>query len=90
MEKEGDMVMAEIGVFDGVKLLAEFDNSTDADDYRRNALQLNLPEYVRRAPYDDLQIWDIPEDYDQWMRLLNGLRRSRAQDRVQEEVQDDA
>lgn len=82
--------MAEIGVFDGVELLAGFDNHTDADNYRSDALQLNLPEYVRRSPYDDLQIWDIPEDYDQWNRLLRALRRSRREDRMQEGVQGDA
>lgn len=80
----------EFGVFDGVELLAGFDNSVEADEYRRDALQLNLPEYVRRAPYDDLQVCEIPEGYELWARLLEGLRRSRRQDRMQEEAQADA
>lgn len=87
---EGDSVKGEFGVFDGVQLLAEFDNSVDADEYRNDALQLNLPEYVRRSPYDDLQVCEVPEDYRLWDRLVKGLRRSRLQDRMQEEARHDA
>lgn len=67
------------GVFEGVTLLAEFGSDDDAEEFRRDLLQENLPEYVRRAPYDpgQLQIREVPEDYASFRRLLDALRSSQ-------------
>lgn len=76
----------EFGVFDGVELLGTFDNDVDADEWRSDALQLNLHECVRQSPYDDLQVYGLPDDwdparYDLMFRLLRGLQVSRRTDR---------
>lgn len=75
-----------IGVFDGVELLADCADMDAAEEYRRSALELDHPEGFRRSPYDDLQVAEIPEEYDLWWRVLDGLRRSRARDRVMEQL----
>lgn len=72
------MVMGAFGVFDQTELLAEFGDDESADEYRRTALGMDRPLY------DDLQIAEVPEDYELWLRLLKGLRKSRAQDRAVE------
>ena len=68
------------GVFDGIELIAMFSDDNDADDYRRQLLELDRPEIFRRPEYDDLQIREVPENYDLWRRLIDGLRRSRDYD----------
>lgn len=77
------------GVFDGVELLAEFADDVAADEHRRDLLQESFPEHLRRSPYDshDLEIYVVPSDYELWWRLLSGLRRSRAKDRVLDQLE---
>jgi hypothetical protein len=77
---EGDSVNGSIGVFDGTDLLAEFGDDDSAEEYRSDVLELNIPEGFRRSEYDDLQVYEVPEDYPQWHQLLRGLRASRNQD----------
>lgn len=79
----------QFGVFAGVLLLAEFDNDDDADEYRRDLLEENIPEYFRRSQYDacDLNVREIPEDpeeYAQLIRLLYELRASLKKDKERE------
>lgn len=74
-----------LGVFDYTELLAEFDNHTDADRYLRDVQENSsyVPIYQ-----DELRVSEIPEDYDRWQKLLNGLRRSRDHDvRVQKAIE---
>ncbi len=78
---ESDMVTGVFGVFDDLELLAEFGNDDDAESYRSDVLELNVAEGFRRSAYDDLQVAEVPEDYDPLYRTLKGLRRSRNQDR---------
>lgn len=52
------------GVFDGVELLAEFGDDEAAEDYRRDLLQLDLPEHLRAPLYDDLEVREVPDDPD--------------------------
>jgi hypothetical protein len=75
-------VTGDFGVFDGLELVAEFDNDVDAEEYRAELLQLNLPEYVRRPLYDELWVGEVPTGYRDLLRLYLGLRRSRVQDLV--------
>lgn len=70
------MVMGVFGVFDQTELLAEFGDDESADEYRREVLE------IPSSLYDDLLIAEVPEDYDLWIRLLRGLKKSRAQDRA--------
>lgn len=74
------MVDGRFGVFDGVDCLAEFSNDVDAEGFRADALELNIPEGFRRSAYDDLQVYEIMPGYDLWYRLYQGLKRSRNQD----------
>lgn len=69
-------MMGNFGVFDGVELLAEFGDDESADEYRRALLEIPAPLY------DDLQVAEVPEDYERWIRLLEGLKKSRAHDRA--------
>lgn len=69
--------MENLGVFDYTELLGQFDNHTAADAYLRD-LQENssyVPVYQ-----DELRITEVPENYDSWRRLLDGLRRSMDKD----------
>lgn len=77
-----------IGVFDGLELLGEFVDDVAADEYRRDLLQESLPEHFRRSEYDshDLEVHEVPEDYELWWRLLSRLRRSRSADCVVEQL----
>lgn len=73
------------GVFDGVALISgTFDNDVDADEYRRDILQEGVPELFRTSLYDahELTVRPVPDDYELWWRLLDGLRRSRDADRA--------
>jgi len=70
------------GVFDRTELLAEFWDDEEADLHRRELLELNMPEHMRSSPYDDLDVFQIPEDYPRWEHLMNRLRASRNQDRT--------
>lgn len=76
------MVAGEFGVFDGTDCIAEFSNDVDAEEFRTDALQLNLPEPFRRPEYDDLQVHEVPEGYAQMRRVLDGLKKSKATDRA--------
>jgi hypothetical protein len=75
-------------VFDGLELIAEFGTDEDADEYRRDALQLGLPEGFRRSEYDDLFVAEIHEGIVLGLRLIAGLKRSRQQDRSVERCLD--
>jgi hypothetical protein len=68
------------GVFDGVDRVAQFSDDEAAEEFRREALELDVPEFFRRPAYDDLQVYEVPQGYDVLHRLLLGLRRSRNQD----------
>lgn len=80
------MVDGVFGVFDGTEMIAEFGDDESADEYRREALELNTPEAFRRSAYDDLDIRELPDGFDsreyaQLHQLLAGLKASRARDR---------
>lgn len=68
----------DFGVFDGVELLAEFSDDVSADEYRRDALQLD--QAFPCSEYDDLQVYEVPENYATWYRLYTGLCRLRNQE----------
>jgi hypothetical protein len=74
----------DFGVFDGADLLARFDDWDTADEWRADALQLTLPEYFRRPEYDDLDVVELPRDFDSWYepmhRMLVRLRVLRNTD----------
>lgn len=74
------MVSGAFGVFDGTEILAEFGDDEAAEEYRSDALELNVPEGFRCSAYDDLQVCEKPDDYDQLHGALTALRRSRNQD----------
>lgn len=65
----------EFGIFDRLKLVAEFGNDVDADEELRAMAGHYIPE---RA--DELVVRVIPEDYTLWCRLLDGLKESRLRD----------
>lgn len=79
------MVDGLFGVFDGVRMLSEFGDDESAEEFRREALELDVPEGFRRSAYDDLQVRELPEGFDgreyaQLCRVLDGLRASRIAD----------
>lgn len=83
-------MQGDFGVFDGVELIAEFVDDESADAHRRLILGLDSPEWCRTSEYNetDLFVARIPDgidgpvrEYELWMRLLTGLRVSRARDR---------
>lgn len=79
------MVTGEFGVFDGVDMLAEFADDESAEEYRRDALELNIPEGFRLSAYDDLQVAEVRggfAEYGSLHRTLRGLRASRRQDKT--------
>lgn len=76
------MVSGAFGVFDGVEILAQFGDDEDAEEYRAEVLELNVPEGFRRSAYDDLEVHEIPDDYDQLYGALTALRKARNQDRA--------
>jgi hypothetical protein len=69
------MVVGDFGVFDHTELLAEFGDDESADEYRRDALELDVPEGFRCSPYDDLEVREITEeDRINMRRVVDGLR----------------
>jgi hypothetical protein len=78
------------GVFDGIYLVGgTFGDDADADRYRRDLLQDEFPEHLRRSQYDaaDLEVREVPENYDQWIHLLERLHESRNHDLTKERLQ---
>lgn len=80
-KQEGEKVNGRFGVFDGTELVGgvEFFDDESADRYRRDLLQEELPEHMRTALYDphDLEVREIPEEYDDFRRLISGLKAIR-------------
>jgi len=75
-------VRGDFGVFDRTNLLATFGDDDAADEHRRQLLEVDMPEHMRCSPYDELEVFEIPDDldYPTWNRILTKLRASRNQD----------
>lgn len=78
------MVDGRFGVFEGHTLVGgvEFSDDVSAEEYRSELLQESLPEHMRSPAYDphQLEVREIPEDYDNFQRVLSGLRASHEED----------
>jgi hypothetical protein len=74
----------DFGVFDHVELKAEFGDDVSAEEYlaQLKAVGGYVPAYV-----DSLFVAEIPEDYWDYWKLLQGLIRSRDRDRATEQPQ---
>jgi hypothetical protein len=73
----------DFGVFDHVELKAEFGDDVSAEEYltQLKAVGAYVPTYA-----DSLFVAEIPEDYWEYWRLLQGLIRSRDEDRALEHL----
>jgi hypothetical protein len=80
------VVYGEFGVFDGVDLVAQFSSDEDAEAHRDEVLELHIPEGFRCSAYDDLQVREVPGEYDLLIRLRDGLREARNQDKAIEQA----